>query len=153
MSNPSLKNDSDDPRYTINHSVSSNDDIYGLLHFAEDIKKICDNYIEKLEDLIFRRNLIIVLVAFVIIIYNKIIIDEAARYFVFFSLLLLGTLLVLFTSARINKIKYKLYVEQNALTEAIDFMRESISLLQKDNNWTKIQEIEFKIINLVGFYN
>ncbi|MEA5535394.1 hypothetical protein [Crocosphaera sp. XPORK-15E] len=139
------------------------DEIENLLEFAEDIKKICDNYLDKLEQLMVLRDLILGFFGFLyclslIIIYFYIDAEYPPsgyysklsffiQVFIALSSLLFFviTIVAISLNSRINKIKTKLNYEQNVLTQTVDLIREAIAFIVVNNGWTTIQEIEFKI--------
>lgn len=133
-----------------------------LLELAEDIKKICDNYLDKLETLVVLRDIILGLLGFLYflgLVIGYFVIDYQGnnitdklltllKGFISFSFLLsfLITIVAMPFKSRINTIQRKLNYEQSVLIETVDLIREKISLFSYYTNpWEQCKQIEFKI--------
>ena len=132
-----------------------------LLELAEDIKQICDNYVDKLETLVVLRDIILgclgflyslcLVIGYFVIDYQYNNITEKlltlAKGFILLSFLLffIMSIIAIPFNSRINTIQRKLSYEQNVLIETVDLIREKTRVLYHINRWEKFKEIEFKL--------
>ncbi|MGK7884669.1 MAG: hypothetical protein AB4057_08605 [Crocosphaera sp.] len=125
------------------------EEITRLVQLAEEVKNGCEIYFEKLEKLIFYRD-ILIFSGFILlmIFFANFLISIDSIYYIVFVFPVISFVILVYTrliNRRINGIQSKLDFEQNILIELVDLLRESGIFMSQQDNWTKFQEIEFKI--------
>ncbi len=133
-----------------NYDLRSPDqEIQRLVQLAEEVKTVCDVYCEKLEKLIFYRNIATASGFFILMIFFSTLsikaINDIFSAILFSAFVYLVFLYPALVNARISQVKNKLDFEQNILIETVDLLREAGSFMHEQDYWTKFQEIEFKI--------
>lgn len=145
-----------------NHYFAKEDspqDMYNLLKFAENMKRVCDNYLNQLERLVFFRDCIVlclIIIAFLTFfsmsnkdwdLSNSSDIIKLIKNFI--SILtgfgVISLIVSVIINSPIKKLINRLSYEQKILEETVDLLREAGSILKEDRQWTKLQEIEYKI--------